>query len=402
MKRVFTFIAALVVSGACVAIANPTKKMSTSLGTSQNASARAVQSEVKPLIQIALLVDTSGSMKGLVDQARYQLWNVVSDLSDASRSDEPIRLEIAVYQYGTDRVSKAKGCLRQIVEFTEDLDKVSEGLFSLHVGGGDEFCGSVIQASINDLSWEQNPNVYKAIFIAGNEYFDQGTTTFGELIPELKSQSVFVNTIYCGTEYAGREQWDAAAEIAGGIASLIDHNHHLPNLPTPFDKSMRELNQEMNETFVWYGSKAKKAAENQQKQDSNASQMSDHAFAARMSSKIGHLYHHIENDLVDALMHSHVQLKKMDESKMPENLQKMSADARRTFMDEMISRRKNVRRKMAEVLSKRQMYLENELLNKGQQAKTVLGDALSNSIQKQAEALGYEFQQKDSFARVLP
>ena len=236
MKRVFAFIAALVVSGACVAIANPAKKMSTSLASASAPKAEVAQNEDKPLIQIALLVDTSGSMKGLVDQARYQLWNVVSDLSKASLSDQPIRLEIAVYQYGTDQVSKSKGCLRQVVEFTEDLDQVSKGLFSLHVGGGDEYCGSVIEASLRDLTWNEDPSVYKAIFIAGNEYFDQGTTTFGEILPNLKSEAVFVNTIYCGTEYDGREQWDAAAEIAGGIASLIDHNHHLPNMPTPYDK----------------------------------------------------------------------------------------------------------------------------------------------------------------------
>ena len=398
MKKLFSFIAAMTITGACVANGNPAKKMSTSLAEVSAVASKPSLNSEKPLIQIALLVDTSGSMKGLVDQARYQLWNVVSDLSKAKRGSTPIQLEIAVYQYGTEQVSKSRNCLRKIVDFTEDLDQVSQGLFSLHVGGGDEYCGSVIQASLEDLDWEDAPNVYKAIFIAGNEYFDQGTTTFGELLPKLKSKSVFVNTIYCGTKYDGRDQWDSAAEIAGGIASLINHNHRLPNIPTPYDKMMREINQEMNDTFLWYGKSGSKAAANQKKQDRNASKMSDHAFAARMSSKIGHLYHHIENDLVDAVMHKHVNLDKMEESKMPESFRTMAPSQRREMMDELIARRRTVRRKMAEVLSMRQIFLENEMSHDSNSATTVLGDALSNAIQKQAKTLGYDFTASEPLA----
>ena len=61
------------------------------------------------LVQIAILLDTSGSMKGLVDQARCQLWNVVTELAKASRGNELSKLQISVYQYGTESVSKDRG-----------------------------------------------------------------------------------------------------------------------------------------------------------------------------------------------------------------------------------------------------------------------------------------------------
>lgn len=388
-KRVLLSLAIAALLPSAVSFGETRTSMSSKLSAPVEVPARSVANE--PLIQIALLLDTSGSMKGLVDQARSQLWNVVSDLSQARLNGDPIRLEIAVYQFGTEEVSKSRGCLRRVVSFTENLDEVSEGLFSLRVGGGDEFCGQVIGAAVEDLDWSEDSGVYKTIFVAGNEYFDQGNVTFGEILPEIQQKSILVNAIYCGTKYQGQEQWDSAAQIAGGVSALIDHNHHLPKMPTPYDTEMRELNELMNETFVWFGKGAERAARKQREQDKNAAEMSDHAFASRMSTKAGHLYHHVDHDLVDALRHGKADLETMPESLMPSVLRDKSPSDRQGFMEEMIAQRKTVRRRMAEVLSLRQIFLENELRKQGGNAKTVLGDALSTAIKLQAKMAGYKF-----------
>ena len=160
---------------------------------------------------------------------------MVADLSRAQRQGQPIRLEIAVYQYGTDRVSKKKGCLRQIVPFTEDLDAVSAGLSSLVVRGGDEYCGEVIAAALEDLKWSDNPADYKSVFIVVNEPFDQGRRSFGESLPLAKDRAIVVNAVYRGSKYKDDAQWQAAVELAGGAFAKIDHNHRLPAIHTPFD-----------------------------------------------------------------------------------------------------------------------------------------------------------------------
>ncbi|MGB1128800.1 MAG: hypothetical protein ACPG4K_02020, partial [Haloferula sp.] len=115
----------------------------------------------EPLAQIALLLDTSGSMEGLIDQARCQLWNAVSELSKASRDGAASKLEIAVYQYGLETLPEDTGFIRQITGFTDNLDTVSRALFSLHVRGGEEFCGQVIDQALTELSWSSDPGVYK-------------------------------------------------------------------------------------------------------------------------------------------------------------------------------------------------------------------------------------------------
>lgn len=361
-----------------------------------SATKTAIPNTDQALVQVALLLDTSGSMNGLIDQARYQLWNVVSELSKAERDGRPTSLEIAVYQYGSDLLPKKDGFLRQLIGFTDNLDDVSAALFSLTTDGSEEYCGQVIGAAVNELEWSKREDVYKVAFIAGNESFDQGPVTFGSLLASISERDIILNTIFCGNKQKGDAQWRSAAQLVGGSFTKIDHNHHLPNMETPQDEKMRELNRRMNETFVWFGEGAQEAAKNQAKQDANAQKMSDHAYAARMSAKVGHLYHHVHHDLVDALAHGTVDMSTLPENKMPPMLANMAPEERMSFIAEKTRERKMVRRLMADVITQRHRFLEANMKadpTKAADGTHVLGSALVETIRKQAARRGYTFAQ---------
>ena len=87
----------------------------------------------QPKVQIALLLDNSGSMQGLLNQARTQLWKVVNEFAHAKQRGRPVKLEIALYEYGDG--------VRRLSPLTSNLDAVSEQLFGLSIRGGDEYCG---------------------------------------------------------------------------------------------------------------------------------------------------------------------------------------------------------------------------------------------------------------------
>ncbi len=346
-------------------------------------------------VQIAILLDTSGSMRGLINQARCQIWNVVNTLADARRGGERVSLEVAVYQYGSNQY-RSDGYIRQVTGFTEDLDEVSRALFSLRSNGSKEYCGRVIQDAVKDLEWDESPSVYKAIFIAGNERFDQGTVTFGSVFPKLIKKRVVVNAVYCGSRYPGADLWKDAACSVGGTFTRINHNHQMPNLRTPMDPELRKLNRHMSETFVFYGRNAERARRNQELQDTNAAKMSDQVFAARMATKIGHLYVHVHSDLIDAIEHGHVKLANMPESKMPENLRKMTPKERKQYVAKFTQRRDQIRRKMATVIAQRQRFLNQKMSEKlkGQKnAPQVFGEALTRIVREQATARGYRWAQ---------
>ena len=120
-------------------------------------------------VQIALLLDTSNSMDGLIDQARTQLWKVVNTFVDARRDGVAPFVEVALYEYGNNSLHVANNYIRLVEPLTRDLDELSRDLFALKTNGGEEYCGAVIQRALADLAWDPSQRTYKAIVIAGND-----------------------------------------------------------------------------------------------------------------------------------------------------------------------------------------------------------------------------------------
>src|SRR5215211_7756058 len=150
-------------------------------------------------IMIALLLDTSNSMDGLIDQAKSQLWKIVNEVAAAKSVDgKRPNIKIALYEYGNDGLSADEGFIRQVSALSEDLDVISEKLFSLKTNGGNEFCGEVIKTALNQLAWSASKDDLKMIFIAGNEDFTQGSVSYQQACDAAKKKGVVVNTIYCG------------------------------------------------------------------------------------------------------------------------------------------------------------------------------------------------------------
>lgn len=168
------------------------------LATIENSDLPDQQIDRKHFIKVALLLDTCNSMDGLIDQAKAQLWEIVNELSYAKyRNDHP-KLQIALYEYGNDRLSSRHNYIRKILSFTDDLDDVSKELFSLTTNGGQEYCSAVIQESLEKLDWGTDDDDLKMIFIAGNEPFDQGKVNYKDATMNAKEKGVVVNTIFCG------------------------------------------------------------------------------------------------------------------------------------------------------------------------------------------------------------
>ncbi len=132
----------------------------------------------KPRVQMAILLDTSGSMSGLIDQARTELWAIVNEFITAKRDGQAPELRVALYEYGKSSLPASEGYIRMIVPLTMDLDKISEELFALKTNGGSEYCGWVIKEATAALQWSGAPEDLKVIFIAGNEPFTQGKVKY--------------------------------------------------------------------------------------------------------------------------------------------------------------------------------------------------------------------------------
>ncbi|NTV98533.1 MAG: VWA domain-containing protein [Chlorobiaceae bacterium] len=337
------------------------------------------------LIQICLLLDTSNSMDGLINQAKSQLWQIVNDLSRMQKRGENIQLEVALYEYGNNALSASSGYIRQVSPFTRDLDRISEALFSLDTNGGSEYCGHVIGSSLNQLRWNSSREGLNMIFIAGNEPFDQGSVNYEAACRWALEKGIAVNTIYCGDYRSGVETfWKRGAMLGGGSYFSIDSDRLPIDVPTPYDDDLVMLNSRINKTYIPYGRAGKESFERQSAQDMNAVKLAAPVSAARASTKASPLYKASEWDLVDALDDKKITTAQLKKEELPEELRSMSPAQLDAHVQQKKSERAQVKAQIADLGRKRDAYLiEKRKENAGAES---LGSAIQKNLRTQAEA----------------
>ncbi len=341
-----------------------------------------------PKIQAAILLDVSGSMDGLIEQAKAQLWNMVSVMGRVKCEEQTPQIEIALYEYGRTTNDAKAGYIKQISAFTSDLDQLSQELFKLTTNGGDEYCGHVILSSLDQLSWDTSSSNYKVIFIAGNEDFLQGSVTWQRACIEAKKKGVIVNTIYCGNREQGiREHWNLAGECGNGSYSNIDHNAEQLNIPTPYDSLLFLYNNNLNKTYIGYGAMG---AVNYSKQadvdDMNTRFSSAEPLAKRVAVKGNKkLYNNSSWDLVDAADRDSTIIAKLDLNTLPDSLQKKSRKELQQIVDAKAKERSAIQKEISELVAKRDSFIAAEKAKAATTKVSTLESEVENAIRQQVK-----------------
>ena len=343
----------------------------------------------KPEIKVALLLDTSNSMDGLIDQAKAQLWQVVNELSYAKCDDENPNLNIALYEYGNDNLNAEEGYLRQVIAFSDDLDEISKSLFSLTTNGGNEYCGKVISTALNQLNWGQGKNDLKLIFIAGNEPYTQGTVSYKDASNLAHQNDVTVNTIFCGDYNQGiSSYWKDGADLTHGNYMAINHNQATVHVASPYDDKILELNEKLNRTYVAYGREGKAKIEMQAQQDLNAMSYNKANAVSRTVSKSSRLYKNSSWDLVDAEHDENFSYEELNDSLLPEELKGKSNDEIKVYVEKKRKERETLQKSIAELNLKRRNYIKN----KSKDSDNGLENALIKAIKTLAEQKNYTWE----------
>src|SRR4051794_22512157 len=315
----------------------------------------------KPVVQLAILLDTSGSMDGLIDQARKQLWRVVNELAVAKKNGHSPDLQVALYEYGNDGLPSEKGFIRRVLPLTSDLDRVSEELFALHTNGGSEYCGQVIAEAARELQWSHSADDMKLIFIAGNEEFTQGKVDFHSACKKAISQGIVVNTIFCGNKQEGiSTHWKDGADLADGRYMSIDQNSAVAEVSAPQDKEIANLGAELNTTYIGYGASGKAGAARQGAQDANLA-AAPTANVQRQVAKAQAVYSNGSWDLVDAAKEGSVDVGKLKAEELPDEMKKMTPEQRKTYVAEKDKKRAEIQSKIKKLDEDRKKFVAQEL-----------------------------------------
>ena len=117
-------------------------------------------------IDLAICLDTSGSMEGLIESAKQRLFALVNDLAKAEPAP---RLRISILTFGSPSNGADNGWVKTVVPLTTDLDLVYMKLFELRTDGGEEYVARVADIAAKQLAWSTEPGALKIIVVAGNE-----------------------------------------------------------------------------------------------------------------------------------------------------------------------------------------------------------------------------------------
>lgn len=344
----------------------------------------------KNKIKVALLLDTSNSMDGLIAQAKSQLWSIINKLSEAKIGDKKPELQIALYEYGNDGLSSENGYIRRVLPFGNDLDLISEKLFALNTNGGSEYCGQVISKSIKELDWQGNDNDLRLIFIAGNEAFNQGKVSYLKAANSAKNKNIVINPIFCGDfENGVRILWKDAAVLTNGKYMSIEHNKKTVYIDSPYDDEIIRMNNKLNKTYIPYGDAGMDYKNRQLVQDKNASVFGKVNCVKRAVCKSKVVYSNSVWDLVDAIKDSKVKLNDIDKKTLPKELQSLSKQELEKYVSEKVIERENVQNRINELNTQREKYVKEKKKATGELSD--LENALIKSIEKQAIKKGYKF-----------
>lgn len=343
----------------------------------------------KPEIKVALLLDTSNSMDGLIDQAKAQLWQIVNELSYAKCEEKNPNLKIALYEYGNDNLNADEGYLRQVIAFSDDLDEISKSLFSLTTNGGNEYCGKVINTALNQLDWGNSKDDLKLIFIAGNEPYTQGSVNYKDASKLAHQNDVTVNTIFCGDYNQGiSSYWKEGADLTHGDYMAINHNRATVHIASPYDDKILELNEKLNKTYVAYGRRGLEKMELQAEQDSNARSYNKANAVSRTVSKSSRLYKNSTWDLVDAVEDVDFSYEELKENDLPKELKGKSEAEIKSYIKKKRIEREKLQESINDLNIKRRDYITKQ----SKDNTNGLENAMIKALNAQAKKKNYTWE----------
>jgi len=341
-----------------------------------------------PTIQVAILLDTSNSMDGLISQAKEQIWKIINELASANKQNKEVTLQVALYEYGKSSLAQKDGFLQMLAPLTNDLDLLSEQLFNLETQGGNEYAGQVILESIKQLNWSTHKDDLKLVLIAGNESFEQGSIDSAFALEKANQASIIVNTMFCGSYQEGlRIGWKTAAMLGKGKYLNINMNDDVTHIQTPFDDQINKYGEQLNNTYIGYGKNGKQAKTRQTNQDSNAKSSSSSVMTERNLAKASKQYKTDSWDIVS--LYSKDKDKAIAMAK--NNSEQFSGFNEEEIVKQLETQtkeREGIKTNINELKQKRAAFIKNKITD---EAGDDFASVLLKHIKQQAIDNGYHF-----------
>eukprot|EP00903_Cladosiphon_okamuranus_P001839 g1837.t1 len=306
-------------------------------------------------IEVAFVLDTTGSMSGLIDNARRKIWSIANTISHANPNAD-IRMGLVAYRdFGDDYVVRT-------FQMTPDLQEVNALLWKFRAaGGGDgpEAVNEALDAGVSKIKWSSAGNTRRLLFLVGDAppHMDYQGPHYPEILSEARQRNITVNTVQAGDLYDTRRYWQSIARMGGGSYIAIAQDGGLTtHYDSPWDDEILELQRQIDQTVIPYGNRAQQRR--LQDRIATKSYAKDHGAVAESSYLIGKgKVTTGDGDLVDDLEAGRIDLKAIPKDQLPEAVAGLPEEEQSAFVEQKQAERRALSAQMKELVAKRDDYV---------------------------------------------
>jgi len=349
----------------------------------------------KPKIEVVFVLDTTGSMSGLIGAAKEKIWSIASTMASAQSAPE-IKMGLVAYR------DRGDAYVTKVVDLSSDLDSMYATLMDFKAQGGGDGPESVNQAlddAVNKMSWSQDQDTYKVVFMVGDAppHMDyQDDVKYPVTVKVAQSKGILINTIQCGLDGNTKNQWQQIAQLGGGDYFQVEQAGSAVAVVTPYDKRLAEISKEIEDTRLYFGDKAAKAKQRIKTAatDKLRSMASESALARRAefnASDSGKTNMYGKNELVDSISSGAVDLEEIDADQLPEPMQAMSPAAQKSLIEEKAGERQRLEQELKIASKERNDYLKKEAEKAGGY-KDSLDAKIYSAVREQAGKKGFVYE----------
>ncbi len=341
-------------------------------------------------VEVAFVLDTTGSMSGLIEGAKQKIWSIANDIA-GTRQGAPGRIRFALIGYR----DRGDAYITKTYDLTDDMNGIYGHLLEFQAQGGGDRPESVNQAlneSINDLRWDQNPHTLRLVFLVGDAppHMDYpNDIPYAVTLRDARNADIIVNTVQAGRHSDTSKYWHEIAELGDGEYLAIAQNGGMQQVHSPYDDDIEQMQQAMNATVLSYGSATAQAEVRGKRSAAMAAPSPVASDMASYRYKAGKLNKVVTggNELVEDYEDGKVSLDTLSEEELPQELKKLDKKARKERLDTLVKERQVLNTKMKALVTKRDAFLKEQAEKRAKDAPDDAFDMqVRETIRKQAAA----------------
>ena len=320
----------------------------------------------KPIVEVAFVLDTTGSMGGLIEGAKRKIWSIATAIVD-SNPDADIRMGLVAYRdIGDDYVTRT-------FDLTTDIQDLYANLLELRAHGGGDWPESVNEAldvAVNKLRWTPTGDTRRIVFLVGDAppHMDYAQDTkYPTTLAVARQKDIIVNAVLAGDARDTERVWrDIARNGNGRFIPIPQDGGQVVIIDTPYDDDIIILQKEINGTVIPYGPRAlQKHTEDRTQQLSRAAaaapaQASEMASYLNKRARVSKEAVTGDGDLVSDVASGRQKLSAVKDDELPENLRALKPEQRMDELDRQMKQRNALNEKLTGLVAKRDRFVAEQ------------------------------------------